>query len=149
MSLFINNTFCNTLLCYWHSSFNWNIRNRLALRCMSVYSQTFGMRVTLTALRSDTQRKWATGHMNWKRCECCNIFFSEKSFFFHHHENIRIFTWGGGRSGTRNNPAFMQGRARFWRWKSDGLCSRLHSWVHGPPHHSNGSNIGKRSLGLF
>ncbi|GFY02066.1 transposable element Tcb2 transposase [Trichonephila clavipes] len=67
--------------------------------------------VRLTSRHRCDRREWATEHVNWRRNEWSNVFFSDESRFSVHPDNRRFFIWRD--RGSRNNPAFVHESVRF------------------------------------
>ncbi|GFX18663.1 transposable element Tcb2 transposase [Trichonephila clavipes] len=67
--------------------------------------------VRLTSRHRCDRREWATEHVNWRRNEWSNVFFSDESGFSVHPDNRRILIWRD--RGSRNNPAFVHESVRF------------------------------------
>ncbi|GFV72044.1 transposable element Tcb1 transposase [Trichonephila clavipes] len=85
------------------------VRNRL--HGVGLYARRPMVCVRLISRHRRNRREWATEHMNWRRNECSNVLFSDKSRFSVHPDNRRIFIWRD--RGRRNNPAFVHESVRF------------------------------------
>ncbi|GFV86326.1 transposable element Tcb2 transposase [Trichonephila clavipes] len=85
------------------------VRNRL--HGVGLYDRRPMVCVRLTSRHRRDRREWATEHVNWRRNEWSNVFFSGESRFSVHPNNRRIFIWR--ECGSRNNPASVHESVRF------------------------------------
>ncbi|GFT97908.1 transposable element Tcb2 transposase [Trichonephila clavipes] len=76
-----------------------------------LYARRPMVRVRLTSRHRCDRREWATEHVNWRRNEWSNVFFSDESRFSVYPDNRRIFIWRDRDS--RNNAAFVHESVRF------------------------------------
>ncbi|GFU82311.1 transposable element Tcb2 transposase [Trichonephila clavipes] len=85
------------------------VRNRL--HGVGLHARRPMVCVRLTSRHRRDRREWATEHVNWRRNEWSNVFFSDESRFSVYPDNKRIFIWMD--LGSRNNPAFAHESVRF------------------------------------
>ncbi|GFS77098.1 transposable element Tcb2 transposase [Trichonephila clavipes] len=67
------------------------VRNRF--HGVGLYARRPMVCVRLTSRHRCDHREWATEHVNWRRNEWSNVFFSDESHFSVHLDNRRIFIW--------------------------------------------------------
>ncbi|GFV60905.1 transposable element Tcb2 transposase [Trichonephila clavipes] len=67
------------------------VRNRL--HGVGLYARRSMICVRPTSRHRPDRREWATEHVNWRRNEWSNLFFSDESRLSVHRDNRRIFIW--------------------------------------------------------